>query len=131
MCFKPHGCCEVFKGSVSGVQEDDAVEVIDFPPPKSFIQLLREAVSKQPQGFGMVAAAAGLIGPQFGDASVLTPLLWLAMAHQPGLQSHAPLPGAAAQFNGVPDITSVLTGRHSHKSHLGGVQMLQAPMHIE
>ncbi|KAL0021728.1 hypothetical protein WJX79_008882 [Trebouxia sp. C0005] len=34
-------------------QEDDAVEVVDFPPPKSFIQLLREALSKQPQGFEM------------------------------------------------------------------------------
>jgi len=113
------------------VQEDDAVEVIDFPPPKSFIQLLREALSKQPQGFGMMAAAASLMGPQFGDASILAPLLWLAMAHQPGLQSHAILPAAAAQVNGVPDIANMVTGRQSYLSHLGGVQMLQAPMHIE
>ena len=131
MCSKPQGCCEVHKGSVYGVQEDDAVEVIDFPPPKSFIQLLREALSKQPQGYGMMAAAASLMGPQFGDASILTPLLWLSMAHQPGLQSHAILPGAAAHVNGVPDITSVLTGRHGYMPHLGGVQMLQAPMHIK
>ncbi len=121
----------VHKGSSCGVQEDDAVEVIDFPPPKSFIQLLREAVSKQPQGFGMLAAAASLMEPQLSDASVLTPLLWLAMAHQPGLQSHALLPGAAAHVNGVPDITSMITGRASYMSHLGGVQMLQAPMHVE
>ncbi len=113
------------------MQEDDAVEVIDFPPPKSFIQLLREALSKQPQGFGMMAAAASLMGPQFGDASILAPLLWLAMAHQPGLQSHAILPAAAAQVNGVPDIANMVTGRQSYLSHLGGVQMLQAPMHIE
>ncbi len=120
-----------FTRAVLVVQEDDAVEVVDFPPPKSFIQLLREALSKQPQGFDMVTAAATLMGPQFGDASILTPLLWLAMAHQPGLQSYALLPAAAAQVNGVPDIASMVTGRHTYLSHLGGVQMLHAPMHIE
>lgn len=112
-------------------QEDDAVEVVDFPPPKSFIQLLREALSKQPQGFGMMAAAASVMGPQFGDDSILTLLLWLAMAHQPGLQSHALLPAAAAQVSGIPDIASMVTGRQSYLSHLGGLQMLHAPMHIE
>ncbi|DBA72260.1 TPA: hypothetical protein ACH3X2_010646 [Trebouxia sp. C0005] len=112
-------------------QEDDAVEVVDFPPPKSFIQLLREALSKQPQGFEMVAAAASLMGSQLNDASILTPLVWLAMAHQPGLHNHTILPATAAQVNGVPDMASMFTGRHSHWSHLGGVQMLQPPMHIE
>ncbi|KAL0050980.1 hypothetical protein WJX82_011683 [Trebouxia sp. C0006] len=56
-------------------QEDDAVEVIDFPPPKSFIQVLREALSKQPQGFGMMAAAASLIEPQLGTDTVYVEFL--------------------------------------------------------
>lgn len=114
------------------MQEDDAVDVVDFPPPKSVIQLIREALGEQPRGFGMLAAIASLAVSQSADSSGLVPLLWLAMARQPGLQAHAVLPAGAAtaHISGGQDLGSIITGMDSRRPQLGGVQMLHMPAHI-
>lgn len=114
------------------MQDDDAVDVVDFPPPKSVIQLIREALGEQPQGFGVLAAIASLAASQSADSSVLAPLLWLAVARQPGPQAHAVLPAgvATAHVGGGQGLGSIITGVDSRMPQLGGVQMLHMPAHI-
>ena len=65
------------------VQDDNAVEVIDFPPPKSVFQLLKEALEEQPTGFATAALLAGSLPPQM-DGTAL-PVWWLALAKQLGI----------------------------------------------
>ena len=112
------------------MQDDDAVDVVDFPSPKSVIQLIREALGEQPHGFGVLAAIASLAASQSADSSGLVPLLWLAMARQPGLQAVLPAGAATAHISGGQDLGSIITGVDSHMPQLGGVQMLHMPAHI-
>ena len=65
------------------LQEDDAVEVVDFPPAKSVFQLLKEALGEQPSGFATAALLAGSMPPQI-DGTAL-PVWWLALAKQLGI----------------------------------------------
>lgn len=75
------------------VQEDHAVEVVDFPPAKSVFQLLKEALGEQPSGFATAALLAGSLQPQT-DGSAL-PVWWLALARQLGIDSVSSLLPAA------------------------------------
>ena len=65
------------------VQEDNAVEVVNFPPAKSVFQLLKEALGEQPSGIATAALLAGSLPPQ-SDGNTL-PLWWLALARQLGI----------------------------------------------
>lgn len=117
------------------VQGDNAVEVVDFPPVKSVIQLLREALDGQSSGFGTLAAAVQLAQAQSGSSSgmsMLAPFLWPVLAAQGGLYGNAALPGAVSAAQGVQMMNegSLITGLHSHAHHLEGVQMLHTHTHV-
>ena len=111
------------------VQEDDAVEVVDFPPAKSVFQLLKEALGDQPSGFATAALLAGSL-PLQKDGTAL-PVWWLTLAKQLGIDSVSSLLSAAdvsSSNNGVqlmqqgPLVTGVSAQQQS------GLQMLCDPI---
>lgn len=75
------------------MQEDDAVEVVDFPPAKSVFQLLKEALGEQPIGFAAAALLASSLQAQNGSTAL--PFWWLALTRQLGIDSDSSQPLAA------------------------------------
>lgn len=70
------------------VQEDGAVDVVDFPPPKSLLQVLKEALGEQPKEFAAAALLAGSLAGQDADAAVW----WGVLAKQLGIDDASSLP---------------------------------------
>lgn len=78
------------------MQEDDAVEVVDFPPAKSVFQLLKEALGEQSIGFAAAALLASSLQAQH-DSTAL-PFWWLALARQLGIDNVSSQPISADFF---------------------------------
>ncbi len=118
------------------MQDNDAVEVVDFPPPKSVIQLLREALGDQPPGFGVLSAVAELMEPHSASTAanpVLAPFLWYAMSERMRRQGDTALPSTLHSIrqgsNGLQMLHagSVLAGASALSGQNRGVQMLYNP----
>ena len=111
------------------VQEDDAVEVVDFPPPKSVFQLLKEALGEQPSGFATAALLVGSLPPQ-NDGSAL-PVWWLALAKQLDIDCVSSLLSAAdvsPSNNGVQLMQQRLLVTDVSAQQQSGLQMLCDPI---
>lgn len=91
------------------VQEKDAVDVVDFPPPKSLFQLLKEALGGQSSEFAAAALLAGSLPGPNADMAVW----WHALAKQ----------RASSQPQG-PHITTASTFAQQQS----GLQMLCEPV---
>lgn len=78
------------------MQEDDAVEVVDYPPAKSVFQLLKEALGEQPIGFAATALLASSLQAQNDSAAL--PFWWLTLTRQLGVDSVNSLPPPADVF---------------------------------
>ena len=101
------------------MQEEDAVDVVDFPPPKSIFQLLKDSLGGQPHGLGLLAAA---VQAQSTTSSILNPLVWLALAQQ----NSALPPGALSATSAGCMVSGV--GTQMFKP--AGIQMLHVPADI-
>ena len=108
------------------MQDDDAVDVLDFPPAKSIVQVLKEALGEQPVGF----AAAALLAGSFPGQDDSMPL-WLAkqLGSDPASSlSHAA--GVSPNNSGLQMLQqgSLVTGVTALAKQQSGLQMLCDPV---
>ena len=115
---------------------------MDFPPPKPLVQLVKDLLSNNSDGFGSMTAAAQLAESAQSaaamDSLLLAPFVWLASARHQGLHAAMMLPGggnavAQAQQQGLQMLSGggLLTGgNYSWHGHLSGVQMLYRPVYV-
>ena len=111
------------------VQEADAVDVVDFPPPKTLLQVLKEALGEQPSEFAAAALLAGMLPGQGADMAVW----WRLLAKQLGIHDAILLPNHAAGAglrDGVQLLQqgSHLTGTNALVLQQSGLQMLCDPV---
>lgn len=102
------------------------MDVIDFPPPKSILQLLKEALGEQPNSFAVAAqlAAAALQAGQDSSMSAW----WLMLARQLG-RDQAGLQPTILGTDGLQLLQqgAIVTGISAHAEQQSGLQLLCDP----
>ena len=100
------------------------MDVVDFPPPKSVFQLLKEALGGQQGGFAATSSASTL------QNDGLLPLWWLALAKQLGLAQVPLMSTILCGDNGAMMMQhgTTVSGLAAYVDQQRGLQMLCEPV---